>query len=192
MQPLYDFWNDSRDRAFAQCNPGPSNNGNGNGNGSGNLQFKTGSTVFAVVISFGVSFGIIVSGALLYFRTKDVSIAEASTLFSFRMSVLRIILGAIGSFSSFAIITSILTLASGAIGVATLKSLEHASAVSHGRMASCSQPLHAANLAIAAIAFAVFEMILYSVIFSLVVNTWLYDVAIGGTSAFLPGAAAAL
>lgn len=71
-----------------------------------------------------------------------------------------------GIFASFSFLCSVLTLASGAVLVATMGSFNDAQAIALGRKAACSAPHHAMNLAIAALVFGLLELIGYVTLYA--------------------------
>jgi len=103
----------------------------------------------ASVSSIIVIGGIALSTVLRKFApgANVITASEATVLFAFRISILRVIIGVIGLVSSFAFVSSILTMAGGAVAVATMRSLKFAIEVVGGRIVACSQPMHGANLA---------------------------------------------
>lgn len=74
--------------------------------------------------------------------------------------------GLAGTLASFALLSSVLTLAGGAVAVATMPGLEAAAQVARGRRLACSSPRHSANLAIAATVFGVLECFAYAAVFA--------------------------
>jgi len=81
----------------------------------------------------------------------------------FRFSIMRVIVGFVGVFASFAYISSALTLASAAVVLGTMQTLAGATAIVRGTAAApCSHPLHAANLAIAASVFCFTDLMTFA------------------------------
>ena len=82
-----------------------------------------------------------------------------------RLAVARSV-GVVGILASFSILCSVLTLASGAVLVATMGSFNDAQAIALGRKAACSAPHHGMNLAIAALVFGLLELIGYVTLYA--------------------------
>lgn len=113
--------------------------------------------------------------ALVYLRFSSSSkagmpAAEATLRFAFRVSVLRLGVGIVAAASSFAFLSSVLTIASAGVALAMLRDLPTAKQTSSGLVrGSCSHPLHAANLAIAAAVFCILDIVAFGVLDILVV-----------------------
>lgn len=91
---------------------------------------------------------------------------QAAVVFLYRVGILHIIIGTIGLVASFAYVSSALTLACGVVAVVTMRDLASAIEISHGRAASCSRPVHGANLAIAALVFCVTDLAVFAGIYA--------------------------
>ena len=130
----------------------------------------------ASVTAVGVS-AVVAALAFLYYRssnTPGVSAAEATLRFASRLSALRLGVGVFAAVSSFAFLSSILSIASAGVALAMLRDLPTAkqtsSAVVRG---ACSHPLHAANLAVAAAVFCLFDLVLFGALdFTVVPDLW--------------------
>lgn len=96
----------------------------------------------------------------LYANPPDIiAIATANIQFIFRIGILQAVMGLFGLLFSFSFITSLLTMSCGIVVFSTMRNLKSANEISRGRKAACSLPLHSANLALAAVVFGVFELI---------------------------------
>lgn len=107
-------------------------------------------------------------------NTPGVSAAEATLRFAFRLSALRLSVGVAAAVSSFAFLSSFLSIASAGVGLAMLRDLPTAKMASGGVVrGACSHPLHAANLAIAAAVFCLFDLVLFGALdFTVVPDLW--------------------
>ena len=134
---------------------------------------------------------LLVGGSILTFiclrafapGASELSTAEATVIFMFRLSALRIIIGLIGVVASFATVSSTLTLASGAVCVATMRDLKSSIEISHGRSPACSHPVHAVNLSIAAIVIGLAELICSVILYVLVLPNF-YDISFCVSTAY--------
>lgn len=133
---------------------------------------ETATTVVAVVSS------VLVCGYLsvLFFRpsTTHSSPAENSIAYLFRVNVLRLLLGIASLSLSFSFLSSALSVASSGLALAALRDVQTAVDISHGRLqSSCSHPLRAANLGVAAAFFSLFDLVVFGVLdFVIVPDLW--------------------
>ena len=136
------------------------------------------STEVAVTAAVAAVSAVAVCGAIaafVYLRYSSISkagvpAAEATLRFAFRVSALRLGVGVVAAVSSFAFLSSVLTIASAGVALAMLRDLPAAKQTSSGLVrGACSHPLHAANLAIAAAVFCVLDLVAFGVLDVLVV-----------------------
>lgn len=90
--------------------------------------------------------------------------SEVTVVRAFRISALRIGAGVMGLLGSFATLSAVLTLAGGAVALATMRDAQTARDITRGTRRACSRPLQSARLAVAAIVCGVFEVMCFIVI----------------------------
>jgi hypothetical protein len=153
----------------------------------GNRKLQSGTTTgtttynpvaeYAAGMSAGVAIIAVVGGLIVlvglgvcfyYFNRKSgvaTTPSERIVVLLYRVGVLRVALGAVGIISSMAFFTCALSIGGGVVAILTMKSLPSAIEIGHRRVPSRVRPIHSANLAIAAAAFAGEELIFFIAIY---------------------------
>lgn len=139
-------------------------------------QFRTNEQTATTAVAVVSAVFVCGSLAVLYFwrPTSRSSPAEKTVGYLVRFNLLRLLLCAVGLSFSFAFISSALSAVSAGIALAGMRDLQTAVDLSFGRLrSSCSHPLNAANLAVAAIVFSLLEIVMFSVLdFVTVPDLW--------------------
>lgn len=112
-----------------------------------------------MLTSLFVGFSLLAFVYLRIVREKALSTAEANVVFMYRLSILRVLVSVAGLVASFSFLSSVLTLAAASVALATMRDLKTATDISYRRLLSCSLPIHAANLTIAAIVFSFLDLV---------------------------------
>lgn len=94
----------------------------------------------------------------------SVSPSEVSAVRAFRISALRIAAGVLGLLGSFATVSSILSLAGGAVAFVVMRDAQTVGDIARGTRKTCSRPLHSARLAVAAVVIGLIEVTSFVVV----------------------------
>lgn len=93
------------------------------------------------------------------FIYKSMALSAADAVYCYRIGFLRVGLGIMGVVLSFAFLSSIFSIAGGAVTIATMRSLDDATAITQNKKRSWTNPARGAYLAIAAILVGVAELL---------------------------------